>query len=255
MCNIFDVYATELNYKYYMCLQQLLYRYSVCVGFFFCISRTHLLNVSVVAIGAMMMVMMMFWVVCGICCDMIHGMFAFISRAHDMCICKSITCSCFSWIWASTIEVFRNAGISIDSSGAKEDLWCAVSSIHDTVVAPSVIVATARFFFFFFIADSIYVCARVCICVMVTCDDTIFRLWLLVRWQAISSGWALLSRRLVAFVCARWSCCMSGNVCVCVCVCVFVCGEKIILDFYQNYTCMGKRAFKNFVCVGNRIDA
>lgn len=61
----------------------------------------------------------------------------------------SITWSRFSWLWASTIEGFRNAGSSIDSSGAKEDLWCVVSSIHDTFVVPSVIIAISCSVFLF----------------------------------------------------------------------------------------------------------
>lgn len=53
-------------------------------------------------------------------------------------IMKITLSGCFSWVWAS--EGFRNAGNSIDSSGANDDLWCIVSSRHDIDVAPSVII-------------------------------------------------------------------------------------------------------------------
>lgn len=108
------------------------------VGYHYCYRYIFILNVFAVAIGTMML-MIVYLDSLGVCvCQRIM---------HNDMYYISITCSCFSWIWTSTIEVFRNAGISIDSSGAKEDLWCVVSSIHDTVVAPSVIVVTARFRF------------------------------------------------------------------------------------------------------------
>lgn len=62
----------------------------------------------------------------------------FIQHEFISKIMKITLSCCFSWVWAS--EGVRSAGNSIDSSGANDDLWCIVSSRHDTDVAPSVII-------------------------------------------------------------------------------------------------------------------